>query len=153
MRTDRVELIEHRQDVLNICGIWVRVIKGIEERAVFRTKLFLQFICPLAQRLNFFRVFLLSSLIDLHTETVQLAVGLALRFIAPDAADNFWASDFNLAVSGCWACAYGVEISKDPIISSRFIKSSCGSSALIATAMRMAGVGKEQASHRSGSNH
>ena len=89
MRTDRVELIEHRQDVLNICGIWVRVIKGIEERAVFRTKLFLQFICPLAQRLNFFRVFLLGSLIDLHTETVQLAVGLALRFIALDAADNF----------------------------------------------------------------
>ena len=51
--------------------------------------MFLQFICPLAQRLNFFRVFLLSSVVDLLTETVQLAVGLALRFIASDVADNF----------------------------------------------------------------
>ena len=37
VRTDRVELIEHRQDVPNVFGLWVRVIKGIEERAVFGT--------------------------------------------------------------------------------------------------------------------
>jgi hypothetical protein len=36
MRTDRVELIEHRQDVLNVFGIWIRFIKGIEEPAVVR---------------------------------------------------------------------------------------------------------------------
>jgi hypothetical protein len=58
--------------VLNIFGIWVRVIKRIEQRVVFGAQLFLQFICPFGQRLR------PSSLIDLLAETVELAVFWAL---------------------------------------------------------------------------
>jgi hypothetical protein len=42
MRTGLVETIEHGQDSLNIFGIWVRVVKGIEQRVVFGTQLFLE---------------------------------------------------------------------------------------------------------------
>jgi len=69
--------------VLNIFGIWVRVIKGIEQRVVFGAQLFLQFICPFGQRLNFLCVFRPSSLVDLLAETVQLAVCLGLGFCRP----------------------------------------------------------------------
>jgi hypothetical protein len=34
LRTGFVELIEHRQDILNIFGVGVRIIKGIEQRVV-----------------------------------------------------------------------------------------------------------------------
>ena len=62
MRTGLVESIEHRQDILDIFGIWVRIVKNIEERVVFGTQLFLQVIYPLGQRFSFLIVFLLNSL-------------------------------------------------------------------------------------------
>jgi hypothetical protein len=40
MPTRLVEAIEHRQDVLNIFRIGVRIVKGIEHRAVLGTQLF-----------------------------------------------------------------------------------------------------------------
>ena len=74
--------------VLNIFGIWVRVIEGIEQRVVFRAQLFLQFICPFGQRLNFLCVFRPSSLFDLLAETVELAVCLGLGLVAADRAGD-----------------------------------------------------------------
>ena len=50
MRTGLVETIEYRQDILDIFGIWVRIVKNIEERAVLGTQLFLQVIHLLKQR-------------------------------------------------------------------------------------------------------
>ena len=74
--------------VLNIFGIWVRVIKGIEQRVVFGAQLFLQFICPFGQRLNFLCVFRPSSLVDLLAETFELVVCLGRGFVAPDRAGD-----------------------------------------------------------------
>jgi len=86
MRTGPVETIEHRQDILDIFGIWVRIVKNIEERVVFGTQLFLQVIYPLKQRFSFLIVFLLSSLDHLTAETVDLAIRLSLGLIAADTA-------------------------------------------------------------------
>jgi hypothetical protein len=44
MPTGLVEAIEHRQDILNIFGIGVRIVKGIEQRVVLGTQLCLQVI-------------------------------------------------------------------------------------------------------------
>src|SRR5260370_21893820 len=82
MRTGLVEAVEHRQDILNIFGIWVRIVKGIEQRVVFGTQLFLQIIYDLKQSFSFLAVFLLSSLNHLPTETVDLAILLRLCLIA-----------------------------------------------------------------------
>ena len=86
MRTGFVELIEHRQDILNIFGVGVRIIKGIEQRVVLGTQLFLQVIDPLKKCFSFLAVFRLSSLNHLRTETVDLAIRLGLGLIAADIA-------------------------------------------------------------------
>jgi hypothetical protein len=86
MGTELVEAIEHRQDILSIFGIWVRIVKGIEQRVVFGTQLFLQIIYHLKRSFSFLAVFLLSSLNHLPTETVDLAIRLSLGLIAADIA-------------------------------------------------------------------
>ena len=88
--TGLVESIEHRHDLLNIFGIWVHVVvkKGVDQRQIFGTELFLQFIYLSDQLLSFLPVFLLSSLVDLLTEFGYLAIGLRLSLIATDDADN-----------------------------------------------------------------
>jgi hypothetical protein len=58
MRTGLVEAIEHRQDILNIFGIRVRIEKGIEQGVVFGAQLLLQVIYPLKQRFSFLTIFL-----------------------------------------------------------------------------------------------
>ena len=100
VRTGFVELIEHRQDILNIFGVGVCIIKGIEQRMVLGTQLFLQVIDPLKQCFSFLAVFLLSSLNHLRTETVDLAIRLSFGFIAADIAHDVLASAFNFAVFG-----------------------------------------------------
>ena len=86
MPTGLVEAIEHRQDILNIFGVGVRIIKGIEQRVVLGTQLFIQVIDPLKKCFSFLAVFLLSSLNHLRTETVDLAIRLGLGLIAADIA-------------------------------------------------------------------
>jgi hypothetical protein len=97
VRTGFVELIEHRQDILNIFGVGVRIIKGIEQRMVWGTQLFLKVIDPLKQCFSFLAVFLLSSLNHLRAETVDLAICLSFGFIAADIAHDLLDA-FNLAV-------------------------------------------------------
>ena len=73
MPTGLVEAIEHRQDILNIFGIGVRIVKGIEQRVVLGTQLCLNVMYPLKQRFSLLAVFLLSSLNQLPTEALDLA--------------------------------------------------------------------------------
>ena len=72
--TGLVESIEHRHDLLNIFGIWVHVVvkKGVDQRQIFGTELFLQFIYLSDQLLSFLPVFLLSSLVDLGNTVVVI---------------------------------------------------------------------------------
>ena len=83
--TGLIELIEHRNDVLTVFGIWIHVLSGFDQRDVFGTQLFPQFIHLLEQRLSFLPVFLP---INLLTEIGDLAVGLGLSLIATDDADD-----------------------------------------------------------------
>src|SRR5689334_1433686 len=60
-----IELNEGRHDLLTVFGIWIHALSGLEQRQIFGTELFLQFIYLLDQLLGFLPVFLPSSLVDL----------------------------------------------------------------------------------------
>ena len=63
-----------------------RPVSGLDKREVFGTESLLQFTHLLEQRLGFLAIFLP---INLLTEMGDLTVGLGLRLIATDDADNF----------------------------------------------------------------
>src|SRR6516164_9798539 len=83
-----IELNEVRHDLLTVFGIWIHVLSDLEQREVFGTKFFLQFVYLLGQPLSFLAVFLLVGLIELITEIEDLAIGLGFSLIGTDDADD-----------------------------------------------------------------
>src|SRR5689334_17223487 len=88
MRTGLVECIECRDDLLAVLGVKVDVSKGISQRNVFGSELFLPSTYLLGQLSSFLRIFLLNGLIERLTENFHLAESLGLSLIAFDDADN-----------------------------------------------------------------
>ena len=69
--TGLIELIENRNDVLGVFGIWIHVLSFLDKSDVFGTQLILQFNQFLEQRLGFLPVFLFINLV---TEIDNLTV-------------------------------------------------------------------------------
>src|SRR5215469_7129523 len=90
MRAGLVEPIEHRENFLNIFGIWVGIVKGIEQRMVFGTQLFHQLIYPLKQLFSLLVVFLLNGLNRRITKTADLAIRPKFCLIAADDLYNIF---------------------------------------------------------------
>ncbi len=80
-----VELIKDRHNLLTVFGIWIHVLSGLEQREIFGTKLFLQFVYLLGQALGFLAILVPISLIELITEIKDLAIGLGF---SPSATDD-----------------------------------------------------------------
>src|SRR6516164_6812128 len=86
-----IELNKVRRDLLTVFGIWIHVLSDLEQREVFGTKFFLQFVYLLGQPLSYLAVFLLVGLVDLVeliTEIEDLAIGLGFSLIGTDDADD-----------------------------------------------------------------
>jgi hypothetical protein len=62
--------------------------KAIHQRDEFRAELFLQLIYLLSQRLDLFSIFLLNGPLKLPREIENLAIGLGLRLVIGDGAND-----------------------------------------------------------------
>ena len=96
MRTGLVEPIEHQENFLSIFGIWVSIVKGIEQRMIFRPQLLLQLIYSLKQLFSFLVVFLLNGLNHRITKTVDLAIRPKFSLIAANDLYNIFRKRFYL---------------------------------------------------------
>src|SRR6266487_3487354 len=82
---ESVERLEYRTDLLSVLGIWVDVLKATNQREIFGTQFFLQFVYFMRQLLSFRGVFLL---VDLITQLGNFTVCLGLELVAADDFDD-----------------------------------------------------------------
>ena len=79
---------KRRTNLLTDFGLWVDVLKSVNQRGVFGTQLFSQFVHSLKQRIEFLGVTRLISLLHLVTELGHLAIDSGLGLVAADYFEN-----------------------------------------------------------------
>ena len=82
--TQIIERIQGRTNRLTDFGLWVDVLKAVDQRGIFGTQLFSQFVHFLKQRIEFLGVSRLISLLHLVTELGHLAIDSGLGLVAAD---------------------------------------------------------------------
>src|SRR5215470_2981060 len=80
-----VEPTEYQTDLLTVLGIWIDVVKLANQRDIFGTQFFRQFIYFLGQLLSFRRAL---RFVDLVIQLGNFTIGLGLELIAPDDFDD-----------------------------------------------------------------
>ena len=73
-----IERIQGRTNLPTDFGLWVDVLKSVDQRGIFSTQLFSQFVHFLKQRIEFLGVTRLISLLHLVTELGHLAIDWVL---------------------------------------------------------------------------
>jgi hypothetical protein len=86
--TQIVECIQGRTNLLTDFGLWIDVLKSVNQRSIFGTQFFSQFVHSLKQRIELLGVPRLVSLLDLMTEPGHLAINSDLRFVSADDFEN-----------------------------------------------------------------
>ena len=87
-RTQIIERIQGRTNLPTDFGLWVDVLKSVDQRGIFSTQLFSQFVHFLKQRIEFLGVTRLISLLHLVTELGHLAIDSGLGLVAADYFEN-----------------------------------------------------------------
>jgi hypothetical protein len=87
-RTQIIERIQGRTNLPTDFGLWVDVLKSVDQRGIFGTQLFSQFVHFLKQRIEFLGVSRLISLLHLVTELGHLAIDSGLSLVAADYFEN-----------------------------------------------------------------
>ena len=82
--TQIIERIQGRTNRLTDFGLWVDVLKSVDQRGIFGTQLFSQFVHFLKQRIEFLGISRLISLLHLVTELGHLAIDSGLGLVAAD---------------------------------------------------------------------
>jgi hypothetical protein len=86
--TQIVEGVQGRTDLLTDFGCRVDVLECVNQRGIFGTQFFSQFVHSLKQRIEFLGIPRLVSLLDLMTEPGHLAINSGLGFVAADDFEN-----------------------------------------------------------------
>jgi len=86
--TQIVECIQGRTNLLTDFGLWIDVLKSVNQRGIFGTQFFSQFVHSLKQRIELLGIPRLVSLLDLMTEPGRLAINSDLRFVSADDFEN-----------------------------------------------------------------
>jgi len=86
--TQIVECIQGRTNLLTDFGLWIDVLKSVNQRGIFGTQFFSQFVHSLKQRIELLGIPRLVSLLDLMTEPGHLAINSDLRFVSADDFEN-----------------------------------------------------------------
>src|SRR5262245_3468199 len=86
--TQIIEGVQGRTDLLTDFGLWVDVLKSVDQRGIFGTQFFSQFVHSVKQRIEFPGIPRLVSLLDLVTEPGHLAINSGLGFVAADDFEN-----------------------------------------------------------------
>ena len=87
--TQIIERIQCRTNLLTDLGLWVDVLKSVNQRGIFGTQLFSQLVDFLKQRIEFLGISRLVSLLHLVTELGCLAIDSSLGFVAADYFEPF----------------------------------------------------------------
>ena len=86
--TQIIERIQGRTNRLTDFGLWVDVLKAVDQRGIFGTQFFSQFVYSLKQPIEFLGVSRLVSLLHLVTELGHLAIDSGLGLVAADYFEN-----------------------------------------------------------------
>ncbi len=86
--TQIIEGIQGRTNLLTDFGLWVNVLKSVNQRGIFGTQFFSQFVHSLKQRIEFLGIRRLVNLLYLVTEPGHLAINSGLGFVAADDFEN-----------------------------------------------------------------
>ena len=86
--TQIIEHIQGRTNCLTDFGLWVDVLKSVDQRGIFGTQFFSQFVYSLKQPIEFLGVSRLVSLLHLVTELGHLAIDSGLNLVAADYFEN-----------------------------------------------------------------
>ena len=86
--TQIIERIQGRTNRLTDFGLWVDVLKSVDQRGIFGTQLFSQFVYSLKQPIEFLGISRLVSLLHLVTELGHLAIDSGLGLVAADYFEN-----------------------------------------------------------------
>jgi hypothetical protein len=82
--TQIIERIQRRTNLLTDFGFRIDVLKSVNQRGIFGTQLFSQFVHSLKQLIEFLGISLLVSLHHLVTELGHIAIDSRLGFVAAD---------------------------------------------------------------------
>ena len=82
--TQIIERIQRRTNLLTDFGLWVDVLKSVNQRGVFGTQFFSQFVDYLKQRIEFLGISRLISVLHLVTELGHFAIDTGLGLVAAD---------------------------------------------------------------------
>jgi hypothetical protein len=86
--TQIIEGIQGRTNLLTDFGLWVDVLKLVDQRGIFGTQFFSQFVHSVKQRIEFLGIPRFVSLLHLVTEPGHLAINSSLGFVAADDLEN-----------------------------------------------------------------
>jgi hypothetical protein len=86
--TQIIEGIQRRTNLLTDFGLWVDVLKFVDQRGIFGAQFFSQFVHSVKQRIEFLGIPGLVSLLHLLTEPGHLAINSSLGFVAADDLEN-----------------------------------------------------------------
>ena len=86
--TQIIEGVQGRTDLLTDLGCRVDVLECVNQRGIFGTQFFTQFVHSLKQRIEFLGIPRLVSLLDLMTEPGHLAINSGLGLVAADDFEN-----------------------------------------------------------------
>ena len=82
--TQIIERIQCRTNLLTDLGLWVDVLKSVNQRGIFGTQLFSQLVDFLKQRIEFLGISRLVSLLHLVIELGHFAIDSGLGLVAAD---------------------------------------------------------------------
>ena len=82
--TQIIERIQRRTNRLTDFGLWVDVLKSVNQRGIFGTQFFSQFVYSLKQPIEFLGISRLISLLHLVTKLGHLAINSGLGLVAAD---------------------------------------------------------------------
>jgi hypothetical protein len=86
--TQIIEGIQGRTNLLTDLGLWVDVLESINQRGIFGTQFFSQFIHSLKQRIEFLGIPGFVSLLHLVTELGHLAIDSDLGLVAANYSED-----------------------------------------------------------------
>jgi hypothetical protein len=121
--TQIIERIHRRTNLLTNFGFWIDVLKSFNQRGIFGTQFFAQFVNSLKQLIEFLGITRLVSSLHLGTELGHLAIDSGLGLVAADYFEDLLRVRLvTFAGVGFWACAYtgAVAITKMVTINFRF---------------------------------